>query len=246
MKSIITAIIILIAGHAHAATNLVYAGQPKGLQAVVILTNEAYIVGYSEAQKCPLWVCYRIRRAGIGSFNAPPRPKNFRIDQRTTSKVKPSDYTNTGYDRGHMAPNFAIALGYSTNAQRETFLMSNIVPQKPELNRGPWKKLEMMAIKWAYNKYGNIWVVTGPIFRRDRTNRISGVRIPEGCYKILLHEGPDDIVHTLAFGMPQSVETTDGPHFFQMTVDDIERFTGLDFFHELPDELEESIEKGLW
>lgn len=242
MKYIITIIIILVASHAYATTNLIYAGQPISTQAVLVLTNQGYIVGYSEEQKCPLWVCYRIDN--VTNLTAPPRPGSFRVDKRTASKVKPSDYTNTGYDRGHLAPSYGIGLMWGAEAQRETFLMSNVIPQDPALNRGPWKKLELLvAKKWSKHST-RLWIITGPIFNRAHTNHINGIKLPGGSYKILLNEG--ERLSVLAFGIPQNVNVRDEPEQFLLNVDAIETLTGLDFFHELPDELENRIEKGLW
>ncbi len=73
------------------------------------------------------------------------RPFRFEIDIRTDAKVNHDDYTGTGYDRGHMAPNAALLAQYGQIAQLETYLMSNICPQTGSLNRGIWAKLETQA-----------------------------------------------------------------------------------------------------
>ena len=240
MKPTLTALLIFAASQAHAVTNLVYAGLPRGVHQVTVLTNLAFITGYSEYYRAPLWACYRID--SVTNFTAPPRPGNFRIDKRTKARVKPSDYTNTGYDRGHMAPSYIIGLLYGEAAQRETFLMSNVIPQMPELNRGPWKKLEAMIANTLSRSLGQIWVVTGPVYDPCQTNRINGVRLPIASYKILLDTWAR--LNIEAYYIPQ--EAVIGLHsvVFGVSVDKIEAATGLDFFHELPDELEKRIEQG--
>ena len=79
----------------------------------------------------------------------------FEVDPEAADCPTPDDYTRTGYDRGHMAPNYLIATRYGKVAQRETFLMSNIVPQTPELNRGPWRILEEKGIDELTKAYND-------------------------------------------------------------------------------------------
>ena len=107
----------------------IYGGLPNAAaygHPVLVLTNSGYLVGYCEAHRNPAWVGFSISSITIGS--TAKRPSKFLTDTRTASPVAHGDYTGTGYDRGHMAPNYAIGTRYGHEAQRETFLMSNIVP----------------------------------------------------------------------------------------------------------------------
>ena len=221
---------------------MAYAGQPVSTNVLTILTNDAYLVGYSEQEGCPLWVCYSL--ISRTTNEAPPRPKvSFKTDKRTTVRVKTSDYDNTGYDRGHMAPSYGIGLCYGTNAQIQTFLMSNVIPQTPEMNRGLWKNLEQIAAdKWA-NERNKIWVVTGPVF--IGTNYINGVRVPAGSFKVFIDEAHGNI-EMQAFLMPQEPREDATLGLYLTSVDEIERQTGLDFFSELPDDIEDKVERGTW
>jgi len=217
-----------------------YAGQPVSSNALTILTNDSYLVGYSEEDKCPLWVCYTLNAT---TEDAPTRPStSFKTDKRTTAKVKTGDYTNTGYDRGHMAPSYGMGLSHGTNAQLQTFLMSNVIPQTPELNRGIWKKLEQKAAKeWAQERE-KVWVITGPVF--IGTNRVNGVRVPAGSFKVFVDETM--YVETQAFLMPQNPLEDATFGLYLVSIDEIERQTGLDLLPELPDEAENEIERGTW
>ena len=107
---------------------------------VIVLTNIGYLSGYCEARRNPAWVGFSISSVTVGS--TAKRPPKFITDPRTTSRVAHQDFSNSGYDRGHMAPNYAIGTRYGHEAQRETFLMSNIAPQAPDLNRIWWRVLE--------------------------------------------------------------------------------------------------------
>lgn len=122
------------------------------------------------------------------------RPYSFYIDNRTESKVSHDDYTGSGYDRGHMAPNSAILLNYGQMAQLETFLMSNITPQTSELNRNIWEKLERKAREeisqddTKNKEIKAVYVITGTIFSDNPEKLESGIPIPSHCYKIFAYQ----------------------------------------------------------
>jgi hypothetical protein len=76
---------------------------------------------------------YRVGGDSAGDSGLRRAPTDFVVDRRLSAPVKPEDYVRTGFDRGHLAPNLAIGRWFGAEAQRETFLMSNVVPQAPEL-----------------------------------------------------------------------------------------------------------------
>ncbi|MCY2924475.1 MAG: DNA/RNA non-specific endonuclease [Planctomycetota bacterium] len=217
----------------------IYGGLPKTAQELKLLTNQGYLVGYSEKHKDPVWVAYRLFK--VANAPALPRPKKFTVDSRTEAKVKSSDYANTGYDRGHMAPNHAIATRYGADAQLETFLMSNICPQRPNLNRRLWQRLEALeADDWA-EKFEELWVVDGPIFDDQPEKLAAGIDVPRAFFKIIVDE-VEGKPRTLGFIMPQTVKGDEAPRMFLTSVADIEKQTGLDFFTELPRDEERKLE----
>jgi len=205
---------------------------------VLVLGNSAYSVGYSDARRNPLWVCYN-----VFAVDDPPsydRPSYFRIDERTRAEVRHDEYTNSGYDLGQMAPNATIAGRYGEEAQRETFLMSNVCPQTPALNRGVWKELEGLVREWA-DAYEELWVITGPIFDEDIETLDSGVEIPDAFFKIVIDE-VDGKPRALSFVIPQDP----GPHpalvVYLVSVNMVELLTGFDFFWALDDGFEATME----
>jgi len=227
-----------------------YAGVPQPTPAfhdhITILTNTGYLVGYCEARRDPVWVCYRLFRPD--SLQVPPRPKAFESDLRTTARVNSRDYTGSGYDRGHMAPNYAVAVCYGTNAQRETFLMSNIVPQRPTLNRQVWMRLEQTEIRDYAGRYGQVWVIVGPVFR-SHNHLKNDEDIPDACYKIICREEGGSL-KMLAFIIPQTVKGTEFPQQFLTSIHEIETETGLNFFSTMPEDLQQRLESekatGMW
>lgn len=223
-----------------------FKGVPKAKDNLTILKNSCFIVGYSENRKNPDWVCYSIGKSRQPSAKRP----SFKSDPRTAAQVVTRDYTNSGYDRGHMAPNHAIATRYGIEAQEETFLLSNICPQTPELNRQAWKDLEQLIAKEYYKEYGRVWIITGPIYDDDKDCLSSGIEIPDAFYKIVVDVDEEaELIRTQAFIFPQR-PTTKKLSKFLTTINDIETKTGIDFFHELSDDYEEQIEskkaKTVW
>ena len=224
-----------------------YAGQPRTTSAaagvVRVLNNRGYAVGYSEQLGNPVWATYRI--ADIKDMKEPPpRPEVFEADSRTVARVAPSDYSHSGYDRGHLAPNYAIATRYGPEAQRETFLMSNITPQKHALNAGPWKQLELKIATAYAARFNEVWVVAGPVFGPKPARLRGGVSVPEAFYMIVVDEN-EGRVNAQAFLFPQEAGAGGGGGAigdYLTSIDEIERRVGLDFFSELPDASEAALE----
>lgn len=213
-----------------------FGGTPAG-EFDETLPNIGYTVGYSDSRMDPLWVSYR-----LGTVSDPishPRPR-FKVDPRTVARVSSSDYSGSGYDRGHMAPNASIDYCYGEAAQRETFYMSNICPQTPTLNRGIWETLEENEREWA-NAFNEVWVFTGPIFDGTVERLASGVEIPDAFYKIIVR-GTADAPSVLTFVIPHSVGAGSSPEAYLTSVDTVESRTGLDFFSGLAESVETTME----
>jgi endonuclease G len=131
---------------------------------------------------------------------------------------------------------------FSKKAFDETFLTSNISPQKHDFNEGIWNRLEQKTRYWA-TKYNGVYVVTGPVLS-DGLSTIGqeDVAVPNYFYKIILKEN-NGIKSIIAFMMP--AQDSDAPlNNFVTSVDNIEKITGIDFFPNLEDSLENELEKN--
>jgi endonuclease G len=162
-------------------------------------------------------------------------------DDRTQARVTHNDYTNAGYDRGHMAPSHNVGSRYGCTAQNETYRMSNIAPQLAVLNQRPWGGLENLERNFA-TSFSQVWVMTGPIFDPVWLNRLcSGIEIPTAFYKIIVREtnGNPDV---LAVIFDQDTKPGVRLSTLAKTVREIEQRTGINFLAELPDVLESAIE----
>lgn len=220
--------------------NIVYGGIPKfsGKSTLTVLKNRAFYTGYCDDRKNPLWVAYRL---DTKTFHEKlKRPKGFKTDMRTLARVAPGDYSKSGYDRGHMAPNSSIAQRYGLEAQLETFMMSNIVPQAPELNRKVWQRLEKLEDEYADNME-TVWVITGPIFDEHIQTLEKNIEIPDAFYKMIFDEEKGNI-RAMAMIIPQTVTGKEPLDSFFTSIDEIEKLTGLDFLWPLSDDVETRLE----
>lgn len=149
------------------------------------------------------------------------------------------DYTRSGYDRGHICP--AADQKWSEKAMNDCFVMANVCPQDHRLNSGAWATLEKRERRWAQEKDGLV-IVAGPIYEENDCLRIgdTGVRVPSAFFKAFLahRSGNNESVAVVYPNMPAHGQMRD----YMMSIDELEKITGFDFFQALPDELETSTE----
>lgn len=232
---------------------LLYQGAPKSSDTknidtwFRILRNDGFILGYSDLRGNPLWVEYALTAA---EENRPSlkRLNRFEADWRSINRVNHDSYQHSGYDRGHMAPNYAMSRLYGKEGQADSFLMTNITPQKPNLNQKLWQRLEEAEIKHFAKMFGKVWVITGPVFS-GTVERLSSdwtVEIPDAFYKIYITEAiPGRPPIALGFLIPQTVKGKEPLAQFVTSINNIEAQTGLDFFSELNDQIEAHLESAI-
>ena len=225
--------------------NIVFGGEPqRGAfpYDVRTLYNSAYTVGYCDTLDNPAWVGYRVFDLTTLPKLA-KRPGSFFVDTRTAARVEPSDYTGSGYDRGHMAPNYAIGTRFGAAAQEETFKMSNVCPQRHKLNAGLWKDLELKVAENYTGRFGQVWIIDGPIFGPlDRLRRLHNkVPVPDAFYMIVVqqHEGG---VRAEAFIMNQEAPASGPLDPYLTTISEIEHRTGLNFFPKMEKQAQTALE----
>lgn len=215
--------------------------RPTPLSLHRVLRNDGYLVGWSDLRVGSLWASYQLR--ADRRFPVGDRP-GFRRDWRTLWPLTPDAYRRSGYDRGHLAPNYAIAAAHGPAAQRDTFLMSNMMPQRPALNRRLWQRLEEVVVDHFLLRFGRLQVIAGPVFADDVAagvlRRVGLVEVPVAFYKILVVPGRHP--RALAFLMPQDVDGGEPLDRFLVSVDRIETMTGLDFLPNLPEEAAAALE----
>ena len=216
-------------------------GIPAIHDAEQIVQHKYYTLKYNEDREQADWVAYTINREMILAGKAKRKNKFCSDPSVSTGSATPKDYYKSGFDRGHLCP--AAAMKISQKAMLETFYMSNMSPQKPSFNRGIWKKLESKVRKWAV-KNGRIFVVTGPVFYKNNEHGEigkNGVDIPDAYFKVVL-DYREPGLKAIAFILPNQ-KSKKPISAYAVTVDQAEAITGIDFFPELPDNIEDKLEK---
>lgn len=199
--------------------------------------HTGYTVDFNPEWHIPNWVAYELTEEELqGDI---PRAQNFQPDPQL-SDCTPStfDYSRSGYDRGHMAP--AVNMKWDEQAMNESFYTSNICPQNHNLNSGVWQQLEERVNLWACS-YGNIYIVCGPIMAKEYETIGRGkVAVPEAFFKVVLCRINGE---WQAIGFYFRNEAGTRPlRSYARSIDEIERMTGIDFFHLLDDSIEDRIE----
>ena len=205
-----------------------------------ILFNRFYTVGYSYYFRQAKWAL-EIVDPDKKDIDEVERRDNFRSDLRVPKRFRAdlSDYEGSGFDRGHLVA--SANLNDEEIQNSETFLLSNMSPQKAELNRQKWKKLEEAVRKLDEDK--NIletYVITGPIFDfmasidmigKEDTNGIS-IPIPSHFFKCILTERRSGRLNMWAFEMKNQRETGDLSNF-RVTTSYIEQRAGISLWDNL-------------
>lgn len=216
---------------------------------------EYYSICYRENYEQAEWSAYcltsdhLVKNAG--------RSDDFRPDPEiSTGSATLADYKGSGYDRGHLSP--AADFAFDKTAMSETFYMSNMSPQAGSFNRGMWKDLESSVRDWA-KKFGRVYVISGPVLDKDsseyETIGANKVSIPQYYYKVILaplYEDENDAatpedakaVCALAFIFPN--KKCEGSFFdYAVTIDEVEKRTGLDFFSQFDEQTQNSFESSV-
>jgi len=200
-----------------------------------IVNHKYYTLSYNEKYEIPEWVSYELTRESIQAPNV-KRAKRFNVDPLVkTRSAKHSDYSHSGYTRGHMAP--AGDMAFNEEAMQESFYMSNMAPQIRAFNNGIWRELEEQVRDWAYDE-GRLIVSTGPIMNgiSEKIGK-SEIGVPKHFYKILTNPLEKK---SIAFIIPHE-KTDKRLQDFAVTVDELESLTGIDFHADLMDDVQEGL-----
>ena len=200
-----------------------------------LVKHRYYTLSYNEAHEQANWVHYRLNPAFLSG--SAPRTNSFRPDPLVSTKsAQLSDYKGSGYDRGHLAP--AADMKYNSVAMSESFYMSNMSPQNPSFNRGIWKRLESLVRGWG--ERFEIYVSTAGVLGSDNLGAIgkNRVSVPYEYYKVIYAPDKNIMIGFLLSNTKQSGSLSS----YTVSVDKIESLTGIDFFSELPDSVEEELE----
>ncbi|MBV9928275.1 MAG: DNA/RNA non-specific endonuclease [Acidobacteria bacterium] len=221
-----------------------------------LLDKPQYAVSYNRDKGRPNWVSWHLASSWLGST---PRQDDFRNDTTLPAgwyQVQATDYSGSGFDRGHHCPSADRTLTVADNSS--TFLMTNMMPQSPDNNQGPWANMENY-LRTLVSSGNELYIVmggsgsggTGSNGGTTLTVANGHVAVPAQVWKvvIVLPSGTNDVsrvttsTRTIAVIMPntQGIRTADWKTY-RVSVDQVESLTGYDFFSNVPTSIQSVIE----
>lgn len=229
-------------------------GNPSGATTDIANENNylmykpQFTLSYNRSRATANWVAWRLDNGWLGSTD---RTDDFRPDTDLPAgwyQATTFDYSGSGYDRGHMTPSGDRTRSVVDNSA--TFLMTNIIPQHPDNNQGPWADFEVY-LRTLAQEGKELYIVSGVL---GNVGTIAGGKIvvPEATWKVVLVllNGNNDLqrinkaTRTIAIVIPnQTVNRNAGWRAFRTTVNGVEALTGYDFFSEVPKNTQELIER---
>jgi len=257
MKKILSAVLLLTAGLAHAWDQRVplpvqqcLVHNPYGFAQTVRtaqpICREAYFVAYDAPAKIPVYVSYTLLpQNALGCW---PRTNAFVADKSVPNGATPSDYAGTGFDKGHAAPDGDMS--WSEIVEYESFLMTNMYPQHGSLNRGIWKLLETSIRGWVVQRNQSYTIYVGAIYGASNPTIGAGrVVVPNGYYKIVINNVSKEVAgwgfpHVAPYGNLGNDLTK-----FRLPVAQIEQQAGVKYaypqgFREIPPGQEWPVDYG--
>ena len=211
-----------------------------------LMEKPQYCLSYNRDDRRPNWVSWHLDTSWLGST---PRQDDFRADDTLPSSwyhVQATDYSGSGYDRGHMCPSGDRTNSVATNSA--TFLMTNMIPQAPDNKQITWASLESYCRTLA-NQGNELYIISGGW----GTSGYAGagmIAIPTYTWKVIivLPNGNNDVsrvttsTRTIAVIMPNQNNINSDWTTFRTSVDDVEGLTGYDFFSNVPVDVQAAIE----
>ncbi len=213
-----------------------------------LMIKPQFVLSYNSKTHTANWVSWQLNKSWIGTAD---RQDSFRPDDALPAswyKVRPNDYTGSGYDRGHIAPSADRTRNEADNSS--TFLMTNMMPQVPELNRGVWGDLEDYC-RELVQQGKELYIVAGPVGRKGSIGRKEKIAVPAKNWKVIVvldrqglgMQGVTASTRTIAVMMPNDSSVKgSGWKSFRVSVDLVERETGLNFFSNVPPQIQQVIE----
>jgi endonuclease G len=209
-----------------------------------------FALSYNNAKGTPNWVSWCLKEDDLGQapraefYPDPDLPPTFK-------HVKPSDYSGSGFDRGHMCPHSDRAS--TDEASKATFVMTNIIPQSPACNQKAWADLEDYCRDLVRKKHQTLYIIAGPQGQggegtkgaRDVIGHAEKVTVPAKCWKVVLAlddgRGDGGDVSRVGGGsrvfavvMPNDESVGHGWAKYRTSAKEVEKLTGYHFFGRVP------------
>jgi endonuclease G, mitochondrial len=212
-----------------------------------LMEKSQFVLSYARDNGTPNWVSWHLDSSWLGTT---PRQDSFSGDSTLPAgwyKVVSTSYSGSGYDRGHMCPSADRTLTVADNDA--TFKMTNMVPQTADNNRVTWEGLEEYSRDLVTNDGDELYVISGTYGNAGTIN--SGhIVVPTYTWKVIivLPAGTDDVsrvttsTRTIAVFVPNQTGINNDWKTYRVSVDYVESMTGHNFFSNLTDNVENTIE----
>jgi endonuclease G len=214
----------------------------------VLIDKGHYVISYSPTKNEPSWVSWHLTKATLSAGR--DRANDFRGDKELPKDLYhtiPKDYLHSGYDMGHLLPSADRSRTPSQN--ESTFLMTNMTPQRPELNRGPWKYLEDYQRELVATKDKELFVIAGGIMPNRPKEIGNGVEVPHSFFKVAVvldkGQGIESVTkdtQVISVIMPNNA-SVEGKKWtsFLVTPHEIEEATGYTLFTKVPPHVRDAL-----
>jgi endonuclease G, mitochondrial len=220
-------------------------GTPKTNDLII---RDIYALSSNDSTKFADWVAYRLDKKTVTGTSKTSRQWKADPWLEDNETLEPDDYKDATeklkVDRGHQAP---LASFKGTDDWAESNYLSNITPQKSDLNRGPWKELEEKERK-LLDSFEVIYVMTGPLYERNM-GKLPGADeshvIPSGYWKIIIVPMKKKEFNVAAFVFDQNTSINDKIINHAVNINEIEKRSHLNFLWQLDDKIEEKIESEI-
>ncbi len=211
-----------------------------------LLESPEYALSYSKSRGTANWVSWKLDKSWLGPAK---RDNDFRADERLPVgwyQVDGNDYKGSGYDRGHLVPSADRTRTQGVNSN--TFFMTNIIPQTRDNNRETWRRMEEYCRRLVERGY-DVYLVAG-VYGGSKKIADGRVTVPAQTWKVAIAVQADtdpiaaSPANALVFAVdiPNTNRLSNNWRRYQLSIDDLETRTGLDFFELLPDGLENAVE----
>ncbi len=227
-------------------------GNPSGATAnIAVPTNylmekPQYALAYHRDNGRPNWVSWHLDTSWLGST---PRQDDFRPDTTLPAgwyQVLATDFSGSGYDRGHMCPSGDRTSSVANNSA--TFLMTNMIPQAPTNNQQTWANLESYCRTLA-NAGNELYIISGG---QGSIGTLAGghVAIPANTWKVIMviPSGTNDVsrvtsaTRLIAVYLPNNNNVVSDWRQYRVSVDTVESLTSYNFFSNVSPSIQSSIE----
>ncbi|MDP2272215.1 MAG: DNA/RNA non-specific endonuclease [Archangium sp.] len=215
-----------------------------------LIVRPQYVVSYDTTHKVPNWSAWKLDTSWFGPAT---RATSFRTDPLLpsgTAQARDSDYTNSGFDRGHLCPSADRTITDPDNDA--TFVLTNVVPQTHASNAGPWLTLEDEGRQLA-NAGKHLLIIAGPIYGATQQNIGTGVAVPISMFKVVVitsepvAAGALNAATTKVYAtiIPNVTTASGNWRQWQVSIDTIEQQTGLDFLSDVPATVQAVLESRI-